>query len=132
MQGGLHRPPAGYTRSLRRLTEVPGLWLEFDPEEAEKSDAPAWKVMVRQKDEEHVIVWWPHNLDGNLEALARRVSEQDHLRNGGAKAYARRVYRSVIANEREKERRFRDTMRGIADYSRDAFRKLAYDEERIR
>lgn len=127
----LHRPPTGYLSALRRLTEIPSLALGFDDEDAAEHDRPAWKVMAMTGSGYVMVCDWPHALDGNLDALAAKIARHDYLRNGGLKKHGQALMARWEAKQTARRNRFRDQVRGIADYSRNAFRKLAYGEEKI-
>lgn len=129
MGGGFHRAPAAFLKSLRRMTGIEDLLLELNWEESEKRGGPVWGVWTLQRGEPHLICQWKHPLDGNLDGLASLIARHDYMKNGGQRAFRKRIMDSLSYKEREKKRKFKDWARGVADYSRDAFRKMAYGEE---
>ena len=129
MGGGFHRAPAAFLKRLRSMTGIEDLLLELNWDESEARGGPVWGVWTLQRGEPHLICQWLHTLDGNLDGLASHIAKHDYAKNGGNRAFARRIIDSVKANEREKKRKFRDWAHGVAEYSRDAFRKMAYGEE---
>ena len=129
MSGGLHQAPADFMRRLRSETGIEDLQLELDYDESEKRGGPVWGVWTLQRGYPHLICQWSHPLDGNLTGLASLISRHDYSKNGGRKAFESSILGRVEAREKEKRRKFKDWSRGVAEYSRDAFRKLAYGEE---
>lgn len=129
MAGGFHRAPVGFLSELRRATGIEDLQLELNWEASEERGGPVWCVWTLQRGEPHMVCRWEHSLDGNLTGLASHISKHDYLKNGGRRAFSDRIVGSVLANEREKKRKFKDWSYGVAEYSRDAFRKMAYGEE---
>lgn len=128
MSGGLTRAPADFLSSLRRLTEIGDLQLELNWEASEQRGGPVWGVWTLVKGQPHMICEWRHPLDGNLDGLASLIAKHDYLKNGGRRAFSKNVMDAIHGREREKKRRFRDWARGVADYGRDAFRKMSYGE----
>ena len=128
MGGGFHRAPVDFLKRLRSVTGIEDLRLELNVEESDRRGGPVWGVWTLYRGEPYLICQWNHVLDGNLDGLASHIANLDYTKNGGRREYSKRIMDSLNGAEREKRRKFRDWSRGVADYSRDAFRKMAYGE----
>lgn len=131
MANTMHRPPAGFVERLRKIAGIPGLEVDFDAEQADLTNEPAWGLYYKVRGERVLIGFWPRPLDGNLDAVARFLGRLDYSRNGGVEQYGKGIMDGFEAKERAKRQRRRDYLRGVADYSRDIFRAMAYGEASV-
>jgi hypothetical protein len=125
------KAPAGYERALRRRLDDPTLTLWFNQQESEGQGGQVWHVLSIQRGGWHTVCTWEHPLDGNLDAICNKVARHDYLKNGGKRKFADSFMAGRVRQEQEKRRRFRDWASGVADYSRDAFRAMAYGEPSV-
>jgi hypothetical protein len=116
------RAPARWVRRLRKLSDVPDLQVLWDP------DLRHWKFYSFQGGCWRVLVEWPHDLDGNLEALANRLLFLDYRRNGGRRVCAD----AIIDRERRRiesnRRSLRSHTEGFASYVRKRWAAVARGE----
>lgn len=127
----MHAPPTGFVKKLRDLTQTPTLDVAFDLEQAESTGQPAWGIYYVLHGERVLIAFWPRPLDGNLAAVAQFVGRLDYARNGGPRTYGQEIMGAFEAQERSKRQRRKDYLRGVAEYSRDVFRAMAYGEASV-
>lgn len=113
------RPPAGYQRLLRQRVGENSLEIRFDTARARKSGREAWKVVYREAGRETYVCGWPHNLDGNLNALVAQVRKFD-LRNVRYKDYVRGLEEREDAEKRRQAAARQDDFEQRAGYVRKA------------
>lgn len=128
---GIYNPPAGFVSRLSRIADVGGLSVEFDQQEADDTDRPCWKFYTTQNGEKFLLTVWPHQLDGNCDAIAREIAKADNTKNGGRKARAQRIFETAAGEARSKRNARIDRIHGMADYYRDAVRAAAYGEPSV-
>lgn len=121
------RPPAGYVRRLRQLADCANLHVRFNAARSVKEDRPVWSVLEKSPvtGRLHWIMDWIGCLDGNAEVIAGRLAAWDYAKNGGQKAYVRRLLARDEAREASKERSLHTTTTGIASHLRKLNQRIA-------